>query len=238
MRGGIDVARGAGQVVQVPPTPAPRDERAGAPIGYTAAPCPVPYALSHVALVAFIVLGRLGYQDLHFDDDDGVLRGHDGDTAIALRVWAEDEARSCVEVTSELHPESVLGRGANLRRAERLGEDIAEAAATIARAGGPGPASWEPAPDPAASWEPAPDPAASWEPAPAPAPVPRERVREPAVVVSALAAVVSAPAAVAPVPVQPVGPPPGWYHDPWNRATLRWFDGSAWTENTREPQQV
>ena len=49
---------------------------------------------------------------------------------------------------------------------------------------------------------------------------------------------VSAPAAVVPIPAQPAGPSPGWYHDPWKRATLRWFDGSDWTENTREPQQV
>ena len=33
---------------------------------------------------------------------------------------------------------------------------------------------------------------------------------------------------VLPPPV-PVGPPPGWYADPWLQATTRWWDGRGWT---------
>lgn len=29
-------------------------------------------------------------------------------------------------------------------------------------------------------------------------------------------------------------PAPGWYDDPSGDATLRWWDGAAWTERTRE----
>jgi hypothetical protein len=25
--------------------------------------------------------------------------------------------------------------------------------------------------------------------------------------------------------------PPGWYHDPWQRAAMRWWDGARWTEH-------
>jgi Domain of unknown function (DUF4328)/Protein of unknown function (DUF2510) len=25
--------------------------------------------------------------------------------------------------------------------------------------------------------------------------------------------------------------PPGWYHDPWRQAPMRWWDGSGWTEH-------
>ena len=28
--------------------------------------------------------------------------------------------------------------------------------------------------------------------------------------------------------------PPGWYHDPWQQAPMRWWDGSRWTEHTAD----
>jgi hypothetical protein len=28
--------------------------------------------------------------------------------------------------------------------------------------------------------------------------------------------------------------PPGWYHDPWQRAPMRWWDGARWTEHVAD----
>jgi hypothetical protein len=39
-------------------------------------------------------------------------------------------------------------------------------------------------------------------------------------------------AAPPPQPAQSTGPPPGWYPDPQGQARLRYWDGTAWTEQT------
>lgn len=30
----------------------------------------------------------------------------------------------------------------------------------------------------------------------------------------------------------PPGPPPGWHPDPWDPSSLRWWDGTTWSEHT------
>ncbi len=33
----------------------------------------------------------------------------------------------------------------------------------------------------------------------------------------------------------PTGPPPGWYDDPWQHGSLRWWDGRAWSWQVHPP---
>ena len=41
--------------------------------------------------------------------------------------------------------------------------------------------------------------------------------------------------APAPTPPPPTTQPAAWYPDPWQHATWRWYDGSAWTAHTSTP---
>lgn len=42
-----------------------------------------------------------------------------------------------------------------------------------------------------------------------------------------------APPVYVPVPMQPQGPPPGWYVDGIDPSIKRWWDGVRWTEHTQ-----
>jgi hypothetical protein len=55
-------------------------------------------------------------------------------------------------------------------------------------------------------------------------------------------AALSAPAAM-PAPAEPAAPATAqaaaaWYPDPWGAASLRWWDGTAWTGHVSEPSQA
>jgi hypothetical protein len=229
---------------------------------YTARMCQIPHGTSHVALVAFLVLDRQGFQDLRFDAVEGVLRGYDADAELSLRVWEEGEAASAVEVSMVLRSGSTAGRGPVMRRAERLGEDIAEAAATVARTGsteaafagtrdtdvgirsaevafaetggtdvgigsteavfaGTGGADTDTGSTGTRGADVGGADAGSAGPG---------NGSGPGLGVGDIGMGVAAE--------EPAGPPPGWYHDPWSEATLRWYNGNVWTERIREPEPV
>ncbi|MEJ2578559.1 MAG: DUF2510 domain-containing protein [Kineosporiaceae bacterium] len=210
--------------------------------------CQIPHGTSHVALV---------FQDLRFDAVEGVLRGYDADAELSLRVWEEGEAASAVEVSMVLRSGSTAGRGPVMRRAERLGEDIAEAAATVARTG---------------STEAAFAGTGGTDVGIGSAEVAFAETGGTDVGIGSTEAVFAGTGGadtdtgstgtrgadagsagpgtgsgpglgvgdigMGVAAEEPAGPPPGWYHDPWSEATLRWYNGNVWTERIREPEPV
>ncbi len=99
---------------------------------YTAAPCTIPQPLSAVSLSAFIVLRQLGFRDVQYEESEGMIRGNSPSNLLAMRVWALDAQHTSVQVSSSIPAQARQDFGANRRLADRIGEEIAEAAAQFA----------------------------------------------------------------------------------------------------------
>jgi hypothetical protein len=225
-------------------------------VSYTATPCVIQYALSHVLSVSHAVLGDHGYVDVHFDQANNAIRARDADTVVSLRMWANSPDQCSVEVTSELLTGSRLGEGPNFRRAEQLGDDLAEAAAARFKdathqdpqSGGH---SANAVASTGASAAVLADQGAAQQTlhhqGAAVGSVPAATVTQSQVQTATQSQVQnngvqqqSVQHQVAPDAGQaaavPATAPPGWYADPWNPAMLRWFDGIQWTGYTEQPR--
>jgi hypothetical protein len=224
-------------------------------VSYTADPCLIPYALNYVLSITPAVLREHGYEDVRFDESGNTVRARDEDTVITLTAWAQAPHQCSVEITSRLTPESQLGQGPNLRRAERLGEDLAEAAAAMFQDNGqPGSQN---ASVPNFPVEPERQ-AREENTVSGPGDRHLDEAAESSVVAgtSGLERNGSSPAAgsaagtteepryEAQASVETTGyesaeaatAPAGWYTDPWDPALMRWFDGNEWTGYTHQPQ--
>jgi hypothetical protein len=214
----------------------------------------IPYALNHVLSIVPAVLNQRGYEDIRFDEAGNSVRARDTDTVITLTVWEQSPQSCSVEITSRLAPGSTLGQGPNLRRAERLGEDLAEAAAAMFQENGqPGGGNstvpqfpFEPErqvqgekvfiPGVSDFTDSADTPAAAGtfdafrdsgsEAAAHAADGATERPRQEARTSTEASVNQAAEEAAA---------PPGWYPDPWDPAMARWYDGVQWTGYTQQP---
>lgn len=220
-----------GDATQQGRVPAPFREHPGTTSGvsdsHTAEPCLIRYALNHVLSIAPAVLNEHGYEDIHFDEVGNTVQARDADTVITLTAWARSQDQCSVEITSQLTPGSSLGQGPNLRRAERLGEDLAEAAAAMFQDHGRSGNRNISVPKFAAE----PERQVQGEKVFIPGILndtddPEQQRQEAQATTEAAVQQTDATATA----------PPGWYTDPWDPVMLRWFDGSEWTGYTQKPQ--